>query len=148
MPQAYIKVAASSLCLCCISLPITRLLVLNLLSFNMTRLALPFLAILDAALAYPWVANMPGVDSSLLFKNKALAKRQTTCPDNPNHPGAAPYSSEYPYTGAQNGLPGSAVGGIQVPAPGDTAHQFTAPGDDDIRGPCPGLNTAANHNVF
>lgn len=35
-----------------------------------------------------------------------------------------------------------------VPAKGDTAHQFTAPGPLDIRGPCPGLNTAANHNFL
>jgi len=34
-----------------------------------------------------------------------------------------------------------------VPAEGDTAHAFQAPGPDDIRGPCPGLNTAANHHV-
>jgi hypothetical protein len=34
-----------------------------------------------------------------------------------------------------------------VPAPGDTAHQYVAPGPNDIRGPCPGLNAAANHNV-
>ena len=114
----------------------------------MTRLALVFLAALNGVLAYPWVASIPGVDNSLLLKSKAPVKRQTTCPNNGVHLGAAPYSSEYPYTGAQNGLPGTSVGGIQVPAPGDTAHQFTAPGDDDIRGPCPGLNVAANYNVY
>ncbi len=31
---------------------------------------------------------------------------------------------------------------------GDTAHQFVAPGPNDIRGPCPGLNAAANHNFL
>nr|POE72865.1 aromatic peroxygenase [Quercus suber] len=31
---------------------------------------------------------------------------------------------------------------------GDTAHYYTAPGPLDIRGPCPGLNTAANHNFL
>jgi hypothetical protein len=35
-----------------------------------------------------------------------------------------------------------------VPADGDTAHAYTAPGDNDIRGPCPGLNAAANHNFL
>ncbi|KAG9919968.1 Cloroperoxidase, partial [Aureobasidium melanogenum] len=35
-----------------------------------------------------------------------------------------------------------------VPAPGDTAHQYVAPGPNDIRGPCPGLNAAANHNFL
>lgn len=35
-----------------------------------------------------------------------------------------------------------------MPAPGDTAHQFVKPGPLDIRGPCPGLNTAANHNFL
>lgn len=27
------------------------------------------------------------------------------------------------------------------------AHPWIAPGEDDIRGPCPGLNTLANHGV-
>ena len=93
----------------------------------------------EVVTAYPFVANMPGVDSSL-FRN---AKRQqsggfqkggpATCPFNPNHPGAAPITSQYPYNGAVNGLPGKGVGGYQVPAPGDTAHQFVAPGPNDIR---------------
>ena len=29
----------------------------------------------------------------------------------------------------------------------DTAHAFEAPGPNDIRGPCPGLNALANHHV-
>lgn len=36
----------------------------------------------------------------------------------------------------------------QVPADGDTAHAYTEPGPNDIRGPCPGLNAAANHNFL
>ena len=104
----------------------------------MLRQSFALFALLDGVLAYPWVANMPGVDSSLLYRHRAPAKRQSACPVNSNHPGAAPYSSEYPYTGAHDGLPGTGVGGIQVPAPGDTAHQFTEPGENDIRGPCPG----------
>ncbi|MCJ1294038.1 hypothetical protein MMC34_005595 [Xylographa carneopallida] len=101
--------------------------------------------------AFPWVANMPGVDSSLLGRRSAPMKRQSdqaTCPFNTNHQGAAPYNSKYPYTGAQNGLAGTQQGGILVPATGDTAHAFTAPGPNDIRGPCPGLNAAANHNFL
>ena len=101
------------------------------------------------ALAFPFVANMPGVDSSLLRKSGPIQneKRQKSCPFNSVHTGAAPYNAKYPYTGARNGLPGTGKGGIQVPAPGDTAHAFEAPGPNDIRGPCPGLNTAANHHV-
>ncbi|MCJ1478965.1 hypothetical protein MMC13_007649 [Lambiella insularis] len=94
---------------------------------------------------------MPGVDSSLLGRRTAPTKRQSdqaTCPFNTVHLGAAPYDPKYPYTGAQNGLPGTQEGGVQVPAPGDTAHNFTAPGPNDIRGPCPGLNAAANHNFL
>ena len=100
-------------------------------------------------LAFPFIAEMPGVDSSLLRSADRVSseKRQTTCPFNSVHPGAAPYNASYPYTGAQNGLPGTGKGGILVPAVGDTAHAFEAPGPDDIRGPCPGLNTAANHHV-
>ena len=67
----------------------------------MALFTLAFLAALDGVLAYPWVANIPGVDNSLLIKSKAPMKRQTTCPNNPEHLGAAPYSSEYPYTGAK-----------------------------------------------
>ncbi|KAI9662911.1 MAG: hypothetical protein M1821_007958 [Bathelium mastoideum] len=50
--------------------------------------------------------------------------------------------------GAKGGVPGTGIGGYQVPAPGDTAHQFMAPTDEDIRGPCPGLNAVANHNFI
>ena len=100
--------------------------------------------------AFPWVASMPGVDSSILKSRSPNSKRQSdqaTCPFNPVHKGAAPYNSKYPYSGARNGLPGSQVGGIKVPADGDTAHAFEAPSSQDIRGPCPGLNAAANHHV-
>ena len=91
--------------------------------------------------AFPWVSDMPGVDNSLLQRqvNKPdVSKRQNGCPFNPDHKGAAPYTSEFSYTGAKNGLPGTGKGGIKVPADGDTDHMFEAPGDNDIRGPCPG----------
>ena len=113
----------------------------------MTRLVLLLLLSAYTANAFPFVADMPGVDSSMLNKRSKSIKRQSACPFNSVHPGAAPYTSEYPYTGAKNGLPGTGVGGIKVPADGDTAHAFEAPGPNDIRGPCPGLNTAANHHV-
>lgn len=29
----------------------------------------------------------------------------------------------------------------------DAAHPYIAPGPNDLRGPCPGLNTLANHGV-
>ncbi|KAH3916989.1 hypothetical protein HBH56_050320 [Parastagonospora nodorum] len=102
-----------------------------------------------SAWGYGWVASQAGVDSSLLREARyANNKRQTTCPFNADHKGAAPYTSQYPYTGAKNGVPGSQKGGIKVPADGDTAHYYTAPGPNDIRGPCPGLNAAANHNFL
>ena len=110
---------------------------------------LVFALALKHALAFPYVAKLPGVDTSLLHDaNQAPnAKRQSSCPFNSIHPGAAPYDATYPYTGAQNGQPGTGKGGILVPAAGDAAHAFEAPGPDDIRGPCPGLNVAANHHV-
>jgi hypothetical protein len=40
------------------------------------------------------------------------------------------------------------AGGYRVPAEGDTAHQFIAPGPNDIRGPCPGVNAMANHGFI
>ena len=102
------------------------------------------------ATAFPFLSDIPGVDSSALRNPQSSPnhKRQSTCPFNSNHPGAAPYNSKFPYTGAKNGLPGTGVGGIKVPATGDTAHAFEAPGPNDIRGPCPGLNTAANHHFL
>jgi hypothetical protein len=113
--------------------------------------------VVPVAIAYPFVAEMEGVDASLLagYRN---AKRQqpgttqaggaATCPFNKNHVNAPGITDKYPYNGAKNGSPGKGVGGYKVPADGDTAHQFVAPGKDDIRGPCPGLNTAANHNFL
>jgi unspecific peroxygenase len=103
----------------------------------------------EAILAFPFVANMPGVDSLGHAKrnpNTEYSKR-ATCPFNSDHRGAAPYNPKYPYTGAKNGLPGTQIGGVKVPADGDTAHAFEEPGPSDIRGPCPGLNAAANHHV-
>lgn len=108
--------------------------------------------------AFPWVADAPGVSSPWSNAYRAAhARRQqpgegagsaAQCPFNANHVPAAPISSKYPYNGAKNGLPGKQKGGYQVPADGDTDHQFKEPGPNDIRGPCPGLNTAANHNFL
>ena len=69
---------------------------------------------------FPFILDMPGVDASLITKgsSEAHVKRQSTCPFNPNHLGAAPYSSAFPYLGAKNGLPGTGQGGIKVPADG------------------------------
>ncbi|KAF2821794.1 Cloroperoxidase [Ophiobolus disseminans] len=105
--------------------------------------------------AWPWVAGVPGVDLSViqaipenLLKQARQMGPDPTCPFNPDHPGAAPFDVRYPYTGSIGGLPGTGVGGVEVPSPGDMAHQFTPPGPNDIRGPCPGMNTAANHNFL
>ena len=62
---------------------------------------------------------------------------------------AAPPTAQFPYGGAKiDGLPGSQKGGFQVPAPGDTAHEFQPPPAGAMRGPCPGLNTMANHGFI
>lgn len=117
-------------------------------------------ALIAGANAYPWVANVAGVDSSMLKGHRAtrsIVRRQqaaegagsaANCPFNPNHVPAAPVTSQYPYNGAVNGNAGKGVGNYIVPDPNDAAHQFVAPGANDIRGPCPGLNTAANHNFL
>jgi len=111
----------------------------------------------SGASAFPFVALTPGVDNTLLKAERLRARQQTgegaggpsTCPFNANHVAAAPVTSQYPYNNAKNGLPGNGKGGYQVPATGDTAHQFVAPNPStDIRGPCPGLNAAANHNFL
>lgn len=121
------------------------------LKMRVTILALAHFAPLVTA--FPWMAKIPGIDLSVMYEHEENFPKQRrqgldpTCPFNADHPGAAPFDPAFPYTGSINGLPGTGIGGVQVPAPGDTAHQFTPPGPNDIRGPCPGMNTAANHNV-
>jgi len=119
-------------------------------------IALPLLA--SVATAFPWVADSPGVSSPWSGQYQAAKVRRqqpgegagsaAQCPFNANHKPAAAFNSKYPYNNAQGGKPGNGKGGYQVPAPGDTAHQFIAPTSNDIRGPCPGLNAAANHNFL
>ena len=115
---------------------------------QMTRMSslLLIIMLIPNIMAFPWVADVPGI-RSVNEVEAQIAKRQTTCPFNPNHVPAAPITSQFPYAGAQNGLPATHPGSFQVPATGDNAHGFVPPGPNDIRGPCPGLNTAANHNV-
>jgi len=117
----------------------------------MKNIAIASLFVASAS-AFPWVVDQPGVDSSLLGAGRKIRRQQSggtqkggpaTCPFNADHKGAAPYNSKYPYNGAHDGIPGKGIGGFQVPADGDTAHYYEAPGPNDIRGPCPGLNAAA-----
>lgn len=111
-----------------------------------TLAVLPLIA--QGVLAYPWVVGAPGVDSSLL-RRSAYRRDDPNCPFNPNHEDAAPLSDEFPYNNARFPSPGRETGGYPVPAPGDTAHEFRAPRPGlDIRGPCPGLNAAANHGFL
>ena len=113
---------------------------------SMPVLVLLVSMVIPSVMSFPWVAGIPGIKSPAEVEAQH-AKRQTTCPFNPNHVPAAPISAQFPYAGAINGLPATRPGNFQVPAFGDTVHGFTPPGPNDIRGPCPGLNTAANHNV-
>ncbi|KAI5365986.1 Putative chloroperoxidase [Septoria linicola] len=105
----------------------------------------------EAVHAFPWVSRVPGVDSSMLVARQQPGTgpgSEATCPNNPNHVNAAPVTTKYPYNNALNGKKGNEKGGFRVPAVGDTAHRYIAPTARDIRGPCPGLNTAANHNFL
>lgn len=113
---------------------------------TMSPIFLLAIMVIPNAMAFPWVAGIPGIRSASDIEAQN-AKRQTTCPFNPNHVPAAPITSQFPYAGAINGLPSTRPGNFQVPAAGDDVHGFTPPGPNDIRGPCPGLNAAANHNV-
>ncbi|EMF09816.1 Cloroperoxidase [Sphaerulina musiva SO2202] len=93
------------------------------------------------------------MDPVEMAERDALVVRQApgsnVCPFNPDHRGAVPFNPKYPYCGAQNGAPGFQIcANNRVPARGDTAHAYQAPGPNDIRGPCPGLNTAANHGFL
>lgn len=133
-------------------LPIHYLLTITMKSVIFT--------LIGGAAAFPFVANAPGVNSpwsgSGLHRLRARqqpggegAGSEANCPYNPNHVPAAPFNPKYPYNNAKNGQMGNQKGGYLVPAKGDTAHQFVAPNPKtDIRGPCPGLNAAANHNFL
>jgi len=110
----------------------------------------------NSAVAFPFVANAPGIDSSLLRRQQSGGSnpggpqscKGNNVPAGYVHVPAVGISDEYPYNYAKNGQQGRGKGGYQVPAPGDTAHEFRAPGEYDIRGPCPGLNAAANHGFL
>lgn len=99
-------------------------------------------ALVTSASAFPWVVDVEGVDSSMLGARHHRRQQvgtgaggPATCPFNGNHQPAAAYNAKYPYNGASGGKPGKGQGGYQVPAPGDDAHKFVAPGKNDIRGP-------------
>jgi hypothetical protein len=109
----------------------------------------------EAVLAFPWVARAPGVDSSMLRSSHRRRQQvpegagaEADCPYNPDHVPAAPVTAEFPYNNAINGSEGNGVGGFLVPDPNDPDHQYIAPTSMDIRGPCPGLNTAANYGFL
>lgn len=117
------------------------------------KVALLGLIGLPTAFSFPWMGDILNPDGSFPNAEGELEKRQGTtmvgCPYNPDHVPAVPATSKFPYLGAVNGLPAThPVGNIEVPADGDGNHSFKAPGKNDIRGPCPGLNAAANHNVL
>ena len=102
-------------------------------------------------------------DTSGLQSGGANPGGPLNCPFNPDHVFPAPVNDQLyvtwytdlkrslltrfsysPYNSAKGGKPGKGIGGYLVPAIGDEAHKFIAPTDRDIRGPCPGLNAAAN----
>jgi len=88
--------------------------------------------------AYPFMANYHNMDEAAKRDLQDLARRS-----------AVAYSSKYPYTGAKiDGLPGTQIGNVLVPAIGDTDHEYRDPPPGAFRGPCPGLNAAANHGFL
>lgn len=107
------------------------------------RRLIVFLSSLSTVSPFPWVPAQQEIDPEPL-RFYRHDRRQADCPFNANHEPAATYNANFPYTGARNGLPGTGKGGIKVPADGDKAHAFQAPTAKDVRGPCPGLNAAAN----
>ncbi|KAG8700390.1 hypothetical protein FRC09_005978 [Ceratobasidium sp. 395] len=107
----------------------------------LTSLSLP-------ANAYPGFATIRGRTVPLQSYPYPPTRRSSFVGPQLERRAAAPYNPSFPYLGARNGLPATGGGGIDVPAEGDDAHKFTAPGPNDIRGPCPGMNAAANHNFI
>lgn len=109
-------------------------------------------ALASQVTAWPFVANSVGMDPEEMIRRDRLVERTpgdaASCPNNPNHKPAVPISAKYPYCGAKDGVPGKQIcNNNLVPAKGDTAHYFQAPGKNDIRGPCPGINTAGTNPI-
>jgi hypothetical protein len=75
-------------------------------------------SILAEVYAFPFVADMPGVDSSLFGGARSVKRQQTgagpgsaaSCPFNSNHVPAVGISDAYPYGGAKNGSAGTGKG--------------------------------------
>lgn len=110
-----------------------------------TQLCLPAMGRFSLLALLPWIALALAFPRPLM---NALTSRdgRVQAGARLSRRAAAPPTDQFPYGGAKiDGLPGSQKGGFQVPAPGDTAHQFQPPAAGAIRGPCPGLNTMANH---
>ncbi|KAI9056200.1 hypothetical protein LZ554_001128 [Drepanopeziza brunnea f. sp. 'monogermtubi'] len=122
------------------------------MKYSLVSIALVAEVIVPAT-AFPFVVSQPGVDSSLLARQQPDILNGgdlPACPYTPwsEHVPAVGISDKFPYNGAKDGKAGKGVGGYQVPADGDTDHEFRKPGPGDIRGPCPGLNAAANHGFL
>ena len=118
----------------------------------MKSAAIAALAGANIVLAFPFVAHQPGINTAIFRRQQAdpnLPGGANKCAYNPNHIPAVGINSKYPYNNAKNGTPGDGKGGYLVPHPDDPDHQFIAPDyTKDIRGPCPGLNVAANYGFL
>lgn len=149
---------------------IPELVHLSFFTMTITNYSLAGLALLSTtASAFPHIARQ--LDFDVRSANGAESfgpsyARNEPAVQNIERRGAVPLSSAFPYNGAKNGLPSQGkgeffdrffsvrfltraiLGGYQVPAPGDNAHRFIAPGPNDIRGPCPGTNAMANHGFI
>jgi hypothetical protein len=89
-----------------------------------------FAAVVLLSVVTPLTSALPGM------KRGGLSRGGTRVAGPLERREAEPYSLIYPYTGARiNGLPGLGLGGVQVPAVGDTAHQFQHPPVGAYRGP-------------
>lgn len=92
------------------------------------------------ALAFPGMGNL-GDAAHLEARNKAPEypgpKGTKTCFPAPRIPERAPLiTQQFPYTGALiDGKNGTEVGGVPVPMPGDSAHEFQHPVPGAYRGP-------------
>jgi hypothetical protein len=107
-----------------------------------------FLSAVSVVESFPQVPVQKGsIDPEPLFFHRH-DERQNNCLFNAKQEIVAAYNEKSAYTGARISLPGTGKGGIKVPADGDPAHAFKALTVNDIRGPSPGLNAAANMGIL
>lgn len=92
---------------------------------------------LQYASAYPWVMESAGISPPKAYKKRAEPSVRQPL-----------FLSGRKNTGIGNNAPTFNAAAQRVDVTSGSGHDFHPPGTTDKRGPCPGLNAAANHGFI